>query len=443
MANAVTGVTETFQVILDDPAYVAGDSGDGIITMNYENITATDNETGYATVGIQNEDRDDAVLYTYWNLYPRGAVTISGGSSITFRTVVPQAQGILKGEVTNAFNGVPVDGATINVLNTGLNVITAEDGKYQGSLVVGTYGLAVNHPSFAPDTTYGVVIMEGLETVKDFALTDIAGPLFEMQTIPESTGDTTGPYDVVFKVSDYSGIQETRFFYTSSSSGGPFELIPQAEGPADTWRVSIPGQADGSLVQYWLTSTDITALTTTEPAGAPFTVHSFMVGQTTVVYSSDMENASDWTGSAPGDNATTGVWVNVDPNGVFEGTTEISPEDDHSVPGTMCWVTGQDAVGGCSGRQRRGRRDHDPGVAPVRHQQLRWPGSPVPSLVLQQHRQRPGRRQLGGPGPCPGRLLGEPGKHPATNQSWQMMNFILAEHLTLGAISSSGSWPAI
>ena len=143
MANTVTGVTETFQVILDDPAYLAGDTGDGVITMNYKDITATDNETGYATVGIQNEDRDDAVLYTYWNLYPRGATTVSDGSSITFRTVVPQAQGIIKGEVTNALNGNPIDGATINILNTGLNILTAQDGKYQSSLVVGTYGLAV------------------------------------------------------------------------------------------------------------------------------------------------------------------------------------------------------------------------------------------------------------------------------------------------------------
>ena len=253
-----------------------------------------------------------------------------------------------------------------------------------------------------------------------------------MQVIPESTDDTAGPYDVVFKVSDYSGVQETRFFYTSSSSGGPFELTPQAEGPTDTWRVSIPGQADGSLVQYWLTSTDITALTTTEPVGAPFTVHSFMVAQTTVIYSSDMENAGDWTGSAPGDNATTGVWVNVDPNGVFEGATEISPEDDHSVPGTMCWVTGQDEAGAA-----QGGNDVDGGtttlVSPL------FDISSYDGLEVQYH-----RWYSNNSGNAPGednwvvQASAQDGSWvnlentSATNQSWQMMNFILAEHLTLG-----------
>ena len=42
----MTGVTETFQVILVDPSYNAGDSGDGIITMNYKDIQQTDSETG-------------------------------------------------------------------------------------------------------------------------------------------------------------------------------------------------------------------------------------------------------------------------------------------------------------------------------------------------------------------------------------------------------------
>ncbi|RKX31699.1 MAG: hypothetical protein DRP71_13065 [Verrucomicrobia bacterium] len=432
MANSVTGVSETFQVILHDPAHGAGDTGDGIITMNFKDITPTDSQTGYATVGIQNEDRNDAVLYTYYNLYPRGCVPITDGSSLVFRTVIPQAQGILRGQVTNVLNDAPIDGATINVLDTGLNLLTAEDGKYQSSMVIGTYDLAVYHPSFAPDTTYNVVIQEGLETVVDFALTDILGPLFEMQALPESTPDTEGPYDVVFKVSDYSGIQETRFYYTSSTSGGPFELIPQAEGPADTWRVSIPGQPEETLVQYWLTSTDIQDLITNEPAGAPFSVHSFEIAQTTVLYSSEMENASDWTGGMGGDNATTGLWTNVDPNGVFEGQTEISPEDDHSNPGTMCWVTGQDPVGASQGTD-----DVDNGTTTLQSPVFDING--YPGVEVQYY-----RWYTNNTGNAPGedswvvQAQAQDGSWvnlentTATNRSWQQMNFVLSDHLTLG-----------
>ncbi len=433
MANGVNnGISETFQVILQDPAYGAGDSGDGIITMNYKDITPTDQETGYATVGIQNEDRDDAVLYTYFNLYPRGSVTVTDGRSITYRTVIPQAQGIIKGAVTNVAGGGPIDGATINVVGRNLNLISAGDGNYQGSLVVGTYDVAVYHPSFSADTTSGVVIEEGLETVVDFALTDIAGPLFELQAIPESTDDTTGPYDVVFKVTDFSGIQETRFFYTSSSSGGPFELTLEAEPEADTWRVSIPGQADGTMVQYWLTSTDLLDLTTSEPAGAPFDVHAFTIAQTTVLYSTEMESAGDWTSGAAGDDATTGIWTNVDPNGVYEGSTEISPEDDHSDPGTMCWVTGQDPVGSTQGTD-----DVDGGtttlVSPV------FDITTYGGLEVQYH-----RWYTNDTGNAPGedswvvQAQAEDGSWvnlentSGSSRTWQQMNFMLTDHLTLG-----------
>jgi len=59
------------------------------------------------------------------------------------------------------------------------------------------------------------------------------------------------------------------------------------------------------------------------------------------VFAHDMESDQGWTVGAPGDNASTGVWVRVNPVG-----TDAQPEDDHSNPGTQCWVTGQGVVGG-------------------------------------------------------------------------------------------------
>ncbi len=426
-------VSETFQIILQDPAYEAGDTGDGIITMNYQDVNLTDSETGYHTVGIQNEDRDDAVLYSYYNLHPRGATPLAAGRSITFRTVIPQAQGTLRGMVTNAGSGSGVDGATISVLGAGLSLLTAENGQYQTSLTIGTYNIAVHHSSFAPDTTYGVVILEDLETVVDFSLVDVVGPLFEMQTIPESTGDTAGPYDVVFKVSDFSGIQETHFYYTSSSTGGPFELPLQPEGPDDTWRVSIPGQANGTLVQYWMTSTDLLAFSSSEPAGAPFNVHSFMVAQTSEVYSSEMENATDWTGGIGGDTATTGIWTNVDPNGVFNGGTEVSPEDDHSIPGTRCWITGQDPEG-----SEQGVNDVDGGTTTL--QSPLFDISSYTGLGVQYHRWysndtgfNPGEDNWIVQALAQDETWVNLENTSDSNRSWQQMNFVLAEHMTLGS----------
>jgi choice-of-anchor B domain-containing protein len=56
------------------------------------------------------------------------------------------------------------------------------------------------------------------------------------------------------------------------------------------------------------------------------------------------EAADGWSGGQAGDTATTGQWVRVDPN-----ATTAQPEDDHSVPGTICWITGNAAAGAAAG----------------------------------------------------------------------------------------------
>ncbi|MEY3142919.1 MAG: hypothetical protein RLY21_1412 [Planctomycetota bacterium] len=56
------------------------------------------------------------------------------------------------------------------------------------------------------------------------------------------------------------------------------------------------------------------------------------------------EAASGWTAGVAGDTATSGQWVRVDPVG-----TIAQPEDDHTVTGTICFVTGQGTVGGAAG----------------------------------------------------------------------------------------------
>ncbi len=347
--NYMNNATETFQVMLYDPAYLAGDSGDGLIVAQYQTVNQTDYENGYATAGIQNEDRDGGLLYTYWNNYPGGGATLQSGRAIAYRTVEAQVQGVLRGTVTNASAaGTPVDGATVSVLGSGRTFLTTVAGLYQGGVPVGTYDVAVSHPSFAPDTTFAVDIAEGREAVVDFALTDIAGPEFTMVTMPENTEDTGGPYAVEVAISDYSGLDRASFFYTSSASGGPF-VAPLTMGAGGLYQALIPGQPDGTRIQYWLTGADGLGNTSVEPAGAPFNVHTFVVTGVTEIYTTDMETQGDWTGGVSWDTATTGLWTRVDPNGVYEADIVVQPEDDHTPSGSMCWITGNDPVGSAQG----------------------------------------------------------------------------------------------
>jgi len=75
---------ETFEVILYDPAYYPTETGDGIIDMQYLEWNNVDAEQMYSTVGIENGDCSDGVMYSYCNLYNAGAATIGAGRAIRF-----------------------------------------------------------------------------------------------------------------------------------------------------------------------------------------------------------------------------------------------------------------------------------------------------------------------------------------------------------------------
>lgn len=56
----------------------------------------------------------------------------------------------------------------------------------------------------------------------------------------------------------------------------------------------------------------------------------------------DVERDGAWSLAADDDDATTGLWVRVDPIGTMMGWQQVQPEDDHTPhPGTDCFVTGQ------------------------------------------------------------------------------------------------------
>jgi len=63
-----------------------------------------------------------------------------------------------------------------------------------------------------------------------------------------------------------------------------------------------------------------------------------------VVFIDALEVDSGWVSGAPGDTASSGQWMRVDPVG-----TTAQPDDDHTPVGTHCWVTGQGVPGGAAG----------------------------------------------------------------------------------------------
>ena len=117
-------------------------------------------------------------------------------------------------------------------------------------------------------------------------------------------------------------------FYTSSL------LTPLGGG---FFEATLPTAPCGTDINFYVTAQSTDGRTVSLPSdgqSAPYTATALDI---TISFADNMENgAGSWTAGVAGDTATTGQWELGDPQG-----TSAQPENDHSDPGTMCWVTGR------------------------------------------------------------------------------------------------------
>ncbi|MEZ4650020.1 MAG: FlgD immunoglobulin-like domain containing protein [Candidatus Eisenbacteria bacterium] len=163
-------------------------------------------------------------------------------------------------------------------------------------------------------------------------LTDFVTIAHAALTTPQSEG----ALDFVCDVTTTSGtIDDVTLHYTRNGLEGQATLT--ATGNPNEFSTTVPF-SQGDQVTYFLTASSTTGNVGTAPEFAPFFVHAFDLTSEF----DPMETDMGWSVNDEGtDDATTGVWTRVDPNG-----TAAQPEDDHTVDGTQCWVTGQGAVNG-------------------------------------------------------------------------------------------------
>jgi len=74
----------------------------------------------------------------------------------------------------------------------------------------------------------------------------------------------------------------------------------------------------------------------TLPATAPYDHFDTLIAEgEAVIFEDDFETDKGWTVGSPTDTATAGIWLRADPV-----ESAVSPEDDHTPAGTLCYVTG-------------------------------------------------------------------------------------------------------
>jgi hypothetical protein len=203
-------------------------------------------------------------------------------------------------------------------------------------------GVSYNSPALALRSVKAAAAL--LATVAEpFHVTIAHTPL-------SNTTDTTNPYPVTARIVSAEALVPDSLLvhWSTPFASGTATFAPT--GLPDEYVAYIPAQSGGVTVRYWLAAQDVSGHRATDPKNAPTDTHSFFVGAITTFWADDFEAAHGWTVGAAGDNATTGIWVRADPNGTYNGTALVQPEDDHTpAPGVTCFVTGNAAVGGGQG----------------------------------------------------------------------------------------------
>jgi hypothetical protein len=171
------------------------------------------------------------------------------------------------------------------------------------------------------------------------------------------TTDGSAGFDVVATITSTEALldaDELKVFYRTD--GGSFNTILMTPTfQPDEYQGHIPAVSQDAEIDYYIFAADLNGNTRTHPATAPSDLHSFDVA---TVYDNLESGTSGWTIGAAGDNATTGIWTNVNPIG-----TAAQPEDDSTpAPGVLCFVTGQCSGPNCAAGCDLGCNDVDSGT---------------------------------------------------------------------------------
>ncbi|TMQ72798.1 MAG: T9SS type A sorting domain-containing protein [Candidatus Eisenbacteria bacterium] len=151
---------------------------------------------------------------------------------------------------------------------------------------------------------------------------------------------TPSPYAIQAQIS-YSGPiggvdpASPRVFY--SVNGSPFGSVPLTSSGGNDYTASIPAPAR-SIVRYYLKVSDLYGDSRTLPSDSSQPI-AFLAGPTTTYLLHDFEADDGWIAGDPSDDATTGRWEWVVPQGSFVGNEPVQPGADHTPTGILCWVT--------------------------------------------------------------------------------------------------------
>ncbi len=212
---------------------------------------------------------------------------------------------------------------------------------YPGSNSANFNGLWSNYPFFPSGTVIGSDLERGLFVWRiDLAPLAIQFPAGRPSTLDPSGGTTI---DVQF-VEQFGGTLDVTSPTLYVNSGSGYVAYPMSPLGGGLYEGTFPPVPCGDTATYYVSGTSEEDETVVSPSGAPAASYDALAvdGITTLIDETFEAVTNGWSINPNGsDTAATGQWVRVDPVG-----TAAQPEDDHTVAGTRCWVTGQGVAGG-------------------------------------------------------------------------------------------------
>lgn len=132
---------------------------DGTIGFRYKGLEADRARGAFGTVGVENAAGDDALLYSY------DTAALADGQSLT---ITASRHGLVTGVVSDANDGEPLPGATVQV-GDAATFTTGDDGSFYGQVLAGDYEVEVSKADYGT-FTQPVTVAPGTVTRVDTAL---------------------------------------------------------------------------------------------------------------------------------------------------------------------------------------------------------------------------------------------------------------------------------
>ena len=202
----------------------------------------------------------------------------------------------------------------------------------------GAYGFVMPASEILPNAR------ENFAAALELADATVDGAVIRFAAGAPTAVDYASPAPIVAEVRAIRGSLTAggvRFFSRIGGTGAFSESV-MAEGPAGVFQAALAPLACGATIEWYIEAA--TSVGTGRLPRVPGGVFRTLATSTEVRFEDTFDANLGWTVGSAGDNATSGLWVRVDPVG-----TAAQPENDSADSGLLCWVTGQGVVGGAVG----------------------------------------------------------------------------------------------